>query len=70
VPRDAAAFAGTALGLSFPPTEAYVVALTTSATRVGTLVLFDPDGATVDDLLMESYASRAAAAYLHAARAR
>ena len=32
------------------------------------LALADPDGETPDDHLMESYASRAAAAYLHAVR--
>ena len=35
---------------------------------MGTLVLLDPDGETADDRLMEAYASRAAAAYLHAVR--
>lgn len=59
--------AARALGVSFPEAEVYVVPLATQTTRVGTLVLFDPDGATSDDLLMESYASRAAAAYGHAA---
>jgi len=38
--------------------------------RVGSLALFDPDGETPDDRLMEAYASRAAAAYLHAADVR
>jgi hypothetical protein len=70
VPRNAAAGAASSLALSFPPAELYVVPLATPSVRVGTLVLFDPDGATVDDLLMESFASRAAAAYLHAARPR
>ncbi len=62
-----AAPAARALGVSFPATEIYLVPLTSQTTRVGTLVLFDPDGATPDDMLMEAYASRAAAAYGHAA---
>lgn len=62
-----AAAAGAALGVAFPATDLYLVPLATQTSRVGTLVLFDPDGATPDDLLMEAYASRAAAAYGHAA---
>jgi hypothetical protein len=55
------------LGVTFPDSDLYLVPLATSTTRVGTLVLFDPDGATPDDVLMEAFASRAAAAYGHAA---
>jgi hypothetical protein len=64
----AAATAAAMLGVTFPDTEIYIVPVATADIRVGTLVLFDPDGATPDDLLMEAFASRAAAAYLHAAR--
>ena len=45
-----------------------LVPLATGETDVGTLVLLDPDGETADDRLMGAYASRAAAAYLHAVR--
>jgi GTP-sensing pleiotropic transcriptional regulator CodY len=70
LPPAAASAAAATLGVSFPATELYLVPLATSTGRVGTLVLFDQDGATADDLLMEAYASRAAAAYLHASLAR
>jgi hypothetical protein len=42
------------------------VPLSTADARVGTLVLVDPGGLSADDRLLESYASRAAAAYIHA----
>lgn len=57
-----------ALGLAPLEHPLFLVPLLTSDARVGTLVLIDPDGETPDDHLMESYASRAAAAYLHAVR--
>ena len=66
----AAAAVGTSLGVSLPATEIYLVPLATATARVGTLALFDPDGETPDDRLMEAYASRAAAAYLHASGSR
>ena len=44
--------------------------LGTDDAHVGTLALMDPDGETSDDRLMESFASRAATAYLFAARGR
>jgi hypothetical protein len=46
----------------------YLVPLNTADGNVGTLALLDPDGESPDDRLMESYGSRAAAAYRHAAR--
>ena len=52
------------------PQELYLVPLATAEAHVGTLALLDPDGEAADDRLMESFASRAAAAYLHAARGR
>ena len=58
------------LGLDLPPQQLYLVPLASEQTHVGTLALIDPDGETPDDRLMEAYASRAAAAYLHAARGR
>jgi GAF domain len=45
-----------------------LVPLTTGDVDVGTIVLLDPDGETADDRLLGAYASRAAAAYLHAVR--
>jgi hypothetical protein len=66
----AASAAGKSLGVRLPETEIYLVPLATEAIRVGSLALFDPDGETPDDRLMEAYASRAAAAYLHAADVR
>jgi GAF domain-containing protein len=59
-----------AAGLPAPGAPLYVVPFASSEAYVGSLVLLDPDGETPDDRLMESYASRAAAAYLHAARRR
>jgi len=44
----------------------FLVPLQTSDSYVGTLALADPNGESPDDRLMESFASRAAAAYLHA----
>ncbi|HUG53991.1 MAG TPA: GAF domain-containing protein, partial [Vicinamibacteria bacterium] len=46
----------------------FLVPLATPDVHVGTLVLADPNGESVDDNLMESYASRAAAAWVHAVR--
>jgi hypothetical protein len=57
-----------ALGLTLPLQNLYVVPLATPQKHVGALVLVDPDGDSPDDRLMEAYASRAAAAYLHAAQ--
>jgi GAF domain-containing protein len=45
----------------------FLVPLATPDVHVGTLVLADPDGESPDDRLMEAYASRAAAAWVHAA---
>jgi hypothetical protein len=70
LPPHAVSAVGTSLGVSLPAIEIYLVPLATATARVGTLALFDPDGETPDDRLMEAYASRAAAAYLHAAGSR
>jgi GAF domain-containing protein len=59
---DAAAM----LGIRLPAQPMLLVPLQTSDTYVGTLALADPNGESPDDRLMESFASRAAAAYLHA----
>jgi GAF domain-containing protein len=70
LPAEALPGVGLALGLTLPAQEIYLVPLVSEQTHVGTLALIDPDGETADDRLMESYASRAASAYLFAARGR
>ena len=67
-PEEAAAEVFRSAGLPEPRAPLYVVPLASADTYVGALVLLDPDGETPDDRLMESYASRAATAYLHAVR--
>jgi len=59
---------GHSLGISLPACELYLVPVASANSFVGTLALLDTDGESPDDRLMESYASRAAMAYLHAAR--
>jgi hypothetical protein len=59
---------GAALRPDFPASSMYLVPLATSDVHVGNLALLDPDGETPNDHLLEAYASRAATAYLHAAR--
>jgi len=59
---------GAALGRELPAEPMFLVPLATSEAYVGTLALVDPDGESPDDRLMESFASRAAGAYLHAVR--
>jgi hypothetical protein len=44
----------------------YLVPLASAEAHLGNLVLFDTNGPTPDDMLMEAYASRAAAALRHA----
>jgi hypothetical protein len=56
------------LGLPHAERDIYLVPLATPKHHLGTLVLLDPGGDSPDDRLMESYASRAATAYLHARR--
>jgi len=56
------------LGLAPLEDALFLVPLVTAHERIGTLVLIDPDGETPDDRLMESYASRAAQAYLYSLR--
>jgi hypothetical protein len=67
--QAAAAEAFQAAGLAPPPGPLYVVPVASADTYVGAMALLDPDGDTPDDRLMESFASRAATAYLHALRA-
>lgn len=59
-----------ALGTRLPAQQLYLVPFSTPEAYLGTLALLDPNGASADDRLMESYASRAATAYLYATRAR
>jgi hypothetical protein len=66
----AMAEAAAALGIPLPSDPVFLVPLNTSDAHVGTLALLDPNGESPDDRLMESFASRAAAAYLHATRPR
>jgi len=55
------------LGTVLPAEQAYLVPLATVDAHIGSLVLLDPDGESPDDRLMESYGTRAAAAWRHAA---
>ena len=66
--QAAAGAAFRAAGLAAPGGPLYVVPVASADTYVGALALLDPDGETPDDRLMDSYASRAATAYLHALR--
>lgn len=61
---------GRDLGVSLPELGMFLVPFATPDTHMGTLALLDPDGETPDDRMMESYASRAATAFLHALRGR
>ncbi len=68
LPADKVAVAMTALGVTVAAQDMYLVPLSTGHAHLATLALLDPDGDSPDDRLMEAYASRAAAAYLHALR--
>jgi hypothetical protein len=59
---------GEEMGAELPTEQTYVVPLATPDGHVGSLVLPDPNGESADDRLMEAYASRAAAAWRHAAQ--
>jgi hypothetical protein len=63
-PANGPSFAA-ALGLAQLPYPIFVVPVAAAGRLVGALILFDPDAETPDDRLIEAYASRAAAAYLH-----
>ena len=56
-----------ALGTQLPAEQTYLVPLATPDAFVGCFVLADPNGESPDDRLMEAFASRAAAAWRHAA---
>ncbi len=55
------------LGMELPAQQAFLVPLATPEGWVGCLTLFDPGGESPEDRLLEAYASRAAAAWRHAA---
>jgi hypothetical protein len=54
-----------ALGVELPAEQVYLVPLTTDDGWAGCLALLDPNGESPEDRLLESYASRAAAAWRH-----
>jgi hypothetical protein len=56
-----------ATGVELPDEPMHIVPVATPDELVGALFILDPDGETPDDRLLESYASRGAGAYLHAA---
>ena len=55
------------LGMELPAEQVYLVPLATPEGWVGCLALLDPNGESPEDRLLEAYASRAAAAWRHAA---
>ena len=55
------------LGMELPAEQVYLVPLATPDGWVGCLALLDPNGESPEDRLLEAYASRAAAAWRHAA---
>ncbi len=55
------------LGMELPAEQVYLVPLATPDGWVGCLALLDPDGESPENRLLEAYASRAAAAWRHAA---
>lgn len=55
------------LGMELPAEQVYLVPLATPDGWVGCLALLDPNGESPEDQLLEAYASRAAAAWRHAA---
>ena len=55
------------LGMELPAEQVFLVPLATAEGWVGCLALLDPNGESPEDRLLEAYASRAAAAWRHAA---
>jgi GAF domain-containing protein len=68
VSAEEAAALAPSVGLT--PQPLFLVPIATPDVHVGTLVLGDANGESPDDRLMESYASRAASAWVHATRKR
>ncbi len=60
--------AGRVLGLTLPEESLYLVPLGGPNGPLGSLVLHDPNGETPDDLLLDAYTTRAAAALMHSLR--
>jgi len=58
------------LGVELPAEQVFLVPLATSDGWLGCLALLDPNGESPEDRLIESYASRAAVAFRHAAQYR
>jgi hypothetical protein len=56
------------LGTELPAQQVLLVPLASADGWLGCLVLLDPNGASPDDRLLQAYASRAAAAWRHAAQ--
>ena len=54
--------------ITLPACGMFLVPVATAEMHVGTLALLDPNGISIDDRLMEAYASRAAVAYFHSTR--
>jgi GAF domain len=65
--KETAALA-TALGVKLRGQRLHLVPLASEKSHVATLALLEPAGTGADDTLMQAYASRAAAAYVHAVR--
>lgn len=59
---------GDDLGVALPRQGMYLVPFATAQADLGTLALLDPDDEPPNDRLLDAYAFRAAAAYLHALR--
>jgi hypothetical protein len=55
-------------GITLPDCGMFLVPVATADMHVGTLALLDPNGVSMDDRLIEAYASRAAVAYFHSTR--
>jgi len=66
LPREACEALASRLGAPLPARFLYLVPVAAETDDASTLALLDPDDETPDDRLMESYASRAAAAWLFA----
>ncbi len=66
LPREACDALASRLGAPLPSRFLYLLPIAADSDHPGTLALLDPDDETPDDRMMESYASRAATAWLFA----
>jgi len=64
--REQVAAVAKSLGIALPAGQVFVVPLATPDASVGFFVLLDPNGESPEDRLLDSYASRVAAAWRHA----